>query len=329
MTEFSRPWAGTTVGDAGPYTAKDWWDVWQHMQKASGRLTLSTFNGGVYYACAAGKLAGSVPGANTFRISAGAALVDGTFYYNDANVDVNVPSATVGNVRNDRIVLRKSFNTAIQTVRIVRVAGGQAASPGPGTPTALVKDTTGVTYWDVPLYQVKVTDAGVVTAYADERVYLDVEPKYLFVPFELGHNITDNVELLLSMFDYGLNFPPDKVAATNVKFVVPADFVTDMYTSVLVISSQSPADVVLVMTRELLKAGVTIPASSDNIGATTVTYVDNSKTQVMLYTIYDAATPAPGDVCVATFNRSGSAGADTMIVDLTVVGLIVNYMGWR
>jgi hypothetical protein len=49
----------------------------------------------------------TVTGANTVSISTGGAMVDGHWYYNDAAVSVNIPSAVgSGNTRIDRIVIR-------------------------------------------------------------------------------------------------------------------------------------------------------------------------------------------------------------------------------
>ncbi|MCC6192256.1 MAG: hypothetical protein IT318_24760 [Anaerolineales bacterium] len=114
------------------------------------------------------QLAGSVPGANTARIATGGALVDGKPYSNDANVDVNIPSAVGGgNTRIDRIVLRASWG-ATRTVRLTRIAGTDAASP---TAPAITQ-TPGTTY-DLMLYQALVNTSGTVTL-TDERVFARV-----------------------------------------------------------------------------------------------------------------------------------------------------------
>lgn len=166
MTEISRPWAGTTIGDAGPYTAPHWWDVWQSMMNSSGALS-GVGNLGVL-SNVSGLLAVSYTAPNTLHVAAGAAMIDGLFYRNDAVVSVNMASASAGNVRDDRLVVRKSFSGLTQTARVTLVPGSEAASPGPGTPPALVQDTTRQTYWDLPLARVSVTELGVITV-TDER----------------------------------------------------------------------------------------------------------------------------------------------------------------
>lgn len=114
------------------------------------------------------EFAGSVPGANTFRVASGGALVDGKPYHNTANVDVTIPSAVGGgNTRIDRVVLRASWSA--QTVRITRIAGTDAASP---TPPAITQ--TSETTYDIKLFQVLVDTSGVVTIEEDERVWARV-----------------------------------------------------------------------------------------------------------------------------------------------------------
>lgn len=103
-------------------------------------------------------------GANTVAVATGGAMVDGKWYYNDANLDVNIPSAVgAGNTRIDRIVLRA--NWAGYEVAVTRIAGTDAASP---TAPAITQ-TSGTTY-DIPLCRVLVNTAGTVTV-TDERVY--------------------------------------------------------------------------------------------------------------------------------------------------------------
>lgn len=167
MTEISRPWAGTVTGDAGPYTAPHWWDVWQSMIGSSGALT-GAGNAGVF-PWVPGKLAVTYVAPNFVSVAAGAAMIDGLFYNNSASISVTVTSATAGKVRDDRLVIRKYFSGLIQTARLTLVAGSEVASPGPGTPPALVQDTTRQTYWDLPLARVSVTDGGAITL-TDERV---------------------------------------------------------------------------------------------------------------------------------------------------------------
>lgn len=172
MTEISRPWGGTTVGDAGPYNAPNWWDVWQAMCHSNGAVR-GAGNRGVF-SDISGYLQVSYLGPNFLRVASGAAMIDGLFYQNTANYDVTVTSASAGNVRDDRLVVRKYFSGSNQTARIVLLPGSEAASPGPGTPPALTQDVSRITYWDLPLARVSVADTGVIT--------LTNEREFIFTP---------------------------------------------------------------------------------------------------------------------------------------------------
>jgi len=107
-------------------------------------------------------LTATSPAINTLRVQAGGALVDGRPYYNSANLDVTIPSASgAGNTRIDRVVLRANWTA--QTVRLTRIAGTDATSP---TAPALTQ-TSGATY-DIALFQVLVNTSGTCTV-TDER----------------------------------------------------------------------------------------------------------------------------------------------------------------
>lgn len=106
----------------------------------------------------------TVSGLNTISVGTGGAVVDGHWYYNDAALSVNIPSAVgTGNTRIDRIVIRCTW--ASFKAEITRLPGTDAASP---TPPAL-KQSHGDVY-DIPLYQAKVTTSGAVTL-TDERKF--------------------------------------------------------------------------------------------------------------------------------------------------------------
>lgn len=110
------------------------------------------------------KLEATAAGANTVTVKSGGAIVDGRPYYNDAPVNVNIPSASgAGNRRIDRIVLRASWSS--YTVRITRIEGTNAPSPTPPTITQI----SGTTY-DIQICQVLVDTAGAVTV-TDERTF--------------------------------------------------------------------------------------------------------------------------------------------------------------
>lgn len=153
MTETSRFWDGTTVGDAtlAPYSADIWHTIWQIMfSRADNEGVLN----GVDNELAVTGVAGGV------SVATGKALVDGSLYESSAAVTVTMATPET-NPRIDRIVLQK--NWATQTVRIARLDGTEA-----GSPTAPALTQTAGSVWEVPLAQALITTAGVITV-TDER----------------------------------------------------------------------------------------------------------------------------------------------------------------
>ncbi len=156
MAERSRPWNGTVLGDSGPYSDDQWTDTWASL------LGPAVASEGVFRRQLNElEVAGAV---SPVSVNTGRALVEGTWYENDAAHAEAVPAPPAGPDRMDRIVLQKVFAT--QMVRIARLAGNPAAFP---VPPALTQD--GVT-WEISLFQVAITPAGVITIYADERDFI-------------------------------------------------------------------------------------------------------------------------------------------------------------
>lgn len=149
MVERSRFWDGTTLGDAtvAPYDAAT--EFSEVMLAIAGDYQDAN-KGGVLSPLS---LAATQFAANTLRIAAGQAIVWGTWYENDANIDFTIPTPA-GSTRIDRIVLRKSW--AAQTVRLVRIAGAEGGSAPAMTQTA-------GTTWDIPIATVSITTGGTMT----------------------------------------------------------------------------------------------------------------------------------------------------------------------
>lgn len=143
MTESSRPWTGITTGDAGPYSASNWWEAWQLLLGAdranAGALHLSADmpNDGL-------EVTQTSPVSSAVTLGIGAALIDGAFYYNTAALNLTIAANGSGNPRIDTVVLRKDYT--LQTVRAAVLQGTPAASPVPPTLT----QTVGVLY-EIPL----------------------------------------------------------------------------------------------------------------------------------------------------------------------------------
>src|SRR3989304_10272584 len=101
MAESSLPWAGTTVGDAGPYTDDAWSDMYSKLFQ-SNRATQGPIKGML------SELAPSSPAALTVRMASGHGIIDGKIYTNTANIDFAVVAPGAGS-NFYRIVLRKDF----------------------------------------------------------------------------------------------------------------------------------------------------------------------------------------------------------------------------
>ena len=158
MAELSRPWSGTVTGDAGPYSDDQWTDVWKTLLApviASQGVFRDQLN----------DLIVSLPlTPSPITVQTGRALVNGIWYESNINVSVAIPTPA-GNPRVDRIVLRADW--ALQTVRITRIAGAEAASP---VPPALVQ-IDGTT-WDLPLWQIRITVGAATSVERDEREFI-------------------------------------------------------------------------------------------------------------------------------------------------------------
>lgn len=156
MTERSRPWSGTVTGDAGPYSDDQWTDVWKQFAPTIARegVFLGQLN----------ELDLSSVAATPVSVASGRALVNGIWYESDAAESIAIPTPGA-NPRVDRLTLRADW--ALQTVRLFRLAGAEAASP---VPAALVQ-IDGTT-WDLPLWQVHATTGGVLTFFRDERSFI-------------------------------------------------------------------------------------------------------------------------------------------------------------
>lgn len=171
MAERSYLWTTGSAGDgSATYTRQDWQRIVEILAACYARegvspVLLNTLN--ITFAT------------NQATLNTGAAIVDGKPYYNDASVNITIPSAVGGgNTRIDRIVLRADWTA--QTVRLTRIAGTDAASP-----TAPAVTTSSGSTYDVLLYQVRVTTAGTVTQEADERAWARVQ---------LAGHATDSVD---------------------------------------------------------------------------------------------------------------------------------------
>lgn len=161
MVQRSRFWDGAATGDAieAPYDAST--ETSEVLASLSGSR-YNTHVGGVWHD-ETSALSATTPAANVVRIGNGRAQVYGTWYNNDANVDIAIPNPTTA-TRIDTIVLRKSWSA--QTVRLTRLAGVDG-----GAAPALTQ-IVGTT-WDVPLWNVSINTSGVITL-TDRRSFISL-----------------------------------------------------------------------------------------------------------------------------------------------------------
>lgn len=156
MTEISRPWSGQTAlgdpGDAGPYSHINWRDIFRYS------MGLYSADSGVLVDSGVVPDPGLTvqqqsPLAAGVTLTPGRALVQGTFYENDANLNFSIAPNVSGQTRIDTLILRRD-DTA-QTVRAAILQGTPAASPVPPTLTR----AAGV-------YEIAVADITVLNGFA-------------------------------------------------------------------------------------------------------------------------------------------------------------------
>jgi hypothetical protein len=158
MTEISRFWDGTALGDAVAVGQA-------HLHDQFFRCV-----------CGAEDNHGVVNGwrnelevtgtSSPLSVATGGAVVYGMFYDNDAAVSVNVSTPSSGNSRYDRVVLRRDWST--YTVRVAKVTGVAAAVPAV---PALTQGAGAI--WEIPLATILVDDAGTITV-TDTREYCQI-----------------------------------------------------------------------------------------------------------------------------------------------------------
>lgn len=165
MTEKSWIWPTTGSGDISPISVADTAAIF-------AALFLGTNPGRLDYGVIPGllnELAPVVSGTNIL-VGTGWALVDGHPYRNDATKTVTPVVPTVGTTGR-RLVLRASWSSGVQTVRITEISSADGTSTIPA-----LTQSSGTTY-DVPLCSYTVaTVSGAIGAFTDTRSYAGSDP---------------------------------------------------------------------------------------------------------------------------------------------------------
>lgn len=140
MAEYSRPWDGTVLGDAGPYTADQWWEMYRSIFVDSSRWDTEGPIAGILKEL---RVIATTPPSMSVIVEPGAALVYGGWYLLDANQAFSISLNPAPNpARTDAIILRADWAT--QTIRLVRLEGSTTLTQVAGTT------------WDIPLAHISV-----------------------------------------------------------------------------------------------------------------------------------------------------------------------------
>ncbi len=159
MTQTSKFWGGTAIGDAGPYSYDEYNHPF-HILLSDGRA-----DAGVavkFLNQLVGAVTAPAPIVPNVTINTGAALVRGIWYYSSALETHSITQITTpGNwERTDLIVLRANWTT--QTVVQAVVEGATLYPLGDPNVSPALTQTDGV-LWEIPLYEVNITSGEDVT----------------------------------------------------------------------------------------------------------------------------------------------------------------------
>lgn len=329
MTETSRPYPGTTLGDAGPYSASDWWDCWLAQARAGGRLSrVADYDIGIFYAIANAL----VPASNVTEITVntGASLIDGLYHENTASVAVPIPASGLGTSRIDVVVVRKNYQQAVtytptggaptvppRTARITVIRGVEAA--GPVAP-ALTQDTTRTTYWDIPIAQVQVDDAGALSDFTDLREFVDAETKTILLQTN-GANNTDGTNLFYD--EYGGMMLSAKNSSIYAYYIVPEDYISDM--RITTVLRTSAGNLYGYSGVRYAACGASYVTAEDSNGPSAVTVGVLNECEIL------ELTPAVsiGDVMSIRFYRDATNVLDTIGGVIYALGFKLTYFGWK
>lgn len=156
MAETSRPWQGTSPGDAGPYSAASWNQLYEYvLGVGAARSNVGLILGSGTQPADALKVQAKSAPTTAIDVLAGSALVQGIGYINTATVSFVIAANASGNPRIDTVVLRADY--ALQTVRLAVLQGTPAASP---SVPALTQSAN--VLWEIPLADIAVAN-GFVT----------------------------------------------------------------------------------------------------------------------------------------------------------------------
>ena len=132
MAEISRPWGGTSPGDAGPYSAEQWRAIyksfagWGGTSEGSWGVFPNSWQG-VYDAQFGPLGVYTLSAGREVKVSSGSALVNGVWYDNTLTRTMTLATNSSGNPRIDAIVLR--WHNTQQRVYLEVLQGTPASTP--------------------------------------------------------------------------------------------------------------------------------------------------------------------------------------------------------
>lgn len=347
MTEYTRPWPGTTIGDSGPYTAVNWHDVWGAICRSgidAGRS--ADYNIGVFYAIL-NALEPTINGTD-IDVDTGASLVDGLYHENDTTVSISIPTPSV-NPRIDYIVVRKNYSTSTtytpsgggpsvgpQEARITRISGVESASP---SPPVITQDTTRTTYWDIPIATIQISTGGVLSNLTDYREFVDAEKKYMFVLPIVGYDNTAAslvYPTTLSGLSLGTNNYPSIILTdpNDVKvfgrFIIPNDFIDDM-NIYAVVSPTAGGNMYMYNFSYHSACGEYYDQYTDSNPAAAVSVLAPVATRQIIQCIGELplTNVSVGDIFNIQMFRLASDVLDTVNSDIYMLGWKIEYFGWK
>ena len=342
MVQTSQPWDGIATGDAdrAPYDENEWDDMFEGMFDSDvdrGVLQDRAF-----------ELVGSLPGNPLFRISTGEALVKGKWYRSNANTTWTLlppPGGAGDDWREDRIVLsrtRSAINDVnrdpaiqeAQTTRLIRLINPANESNAPLM-------TKNADLWEIALYRIQITAAGVVSMPNDDREFIvrggavdthdhegvdsvvldndalvDRVRKFFVIaigedPIDdqakwAGYELVDNAEH--TVFGYGM---------------VPSDFVSDLTVQVVVIPTGT-GNIYGYLAAAYSACGDIWNVHEDDYNAAfqAIPVTLNERECIMSFALANAAA---GDMINLEYVRDAVDGLDTVDALVYCPGFLVSY----
>jgi len=332
MAQRSLPQAGTGVGDSGPYSSDEWAEYFQTVFTGDQQAT----QGPIRHFLNELEVTEAALAVTT---ATGAGFVYGHFLINDVLLNINILLAAAGQERYDRVVMVENNTNAVYNTNLAlpadyaagvprnsaRVAILQGAEAGAAVLPALL---TGPNYYMVELARYLVDDA-TVGSVEDRRDFCGLgasgpETQYLWVPAELGFDVTDSLDIPLTTeteCSIAIMLPDDHWCWAYGRFTVPGNYLSTMAARGVVVFDWPSGNI---RARNIAQTGA--------IGFAPATTVDSTGdvTEAVVHSRYASVASLnispleQGDIVTLWFTRHGENAADTL-GDVAFPGWLVSY----